>query len=1136
MNINIYYGASGVGKSHYIHSVISKTDRKTENAIFVVVPEQYTHITELSLINELNSKGLFDITVTSFKRLCHLVRQNVAGRTLPVLTDQGRELIVNRIINTCDIEDSLKAFSVSACLNAYTDIARLIAQFKRNGISPEDITSLSKGLPEYIRDKLSDISIIYSLYNEFIFNSGSSHRNVLDGIYIDPEDETSLLEYSILAPDSQFKNAYFFFDGFDTFSKKEIEIITSLCKISQETHIVMPYDRFSVPLRKSLFYEQINMDNSLRDALNEAGLCFTEYRLIPEGAHDTSPATVKAVELKSYKSKDLTAFEHIIFSDNTRHASEDDITGLPSFEIFSTPDVISEAERVADTIYRYVKSNDWRYRDIVVVCPDIGAYKDPLRRTFSKRRIPYFIDSKRSVSSNVIVRYLKYMISVFAHGMTYSNVFGILKTGLTSIKYTLPSSPDTEHTIGDNEISFLQKYCASYKITDEMWSKPFFIGASFNNLELINSLREAIYAFFDPVISVFPKKATAKEYTELIFRHVFTDSLLSNIDLWLKSILDAKEIYYHSENTHVLTVIKDTLEQISDFEGDIEFTISQYSELINTSFDNAQVSLIPPSTDEVLICDAMRLMAQPVKALFIMGTGSDKYLPTSPQSLFDPDECTLMRDASLSIGADTRQITARTKYNAYCLLSKPTCALAVSTNSQCPFSDNPDPLISQLSRMYSYAYPDEKRSLITLLRENVFLKRGYVEENEASLFNLVFSDYSSTLPRNVVKKIRRDFENDPQYSKDVSLYNSMQRLSFSSLQDVDFPTSTPLMNYTDSNTFSLDISRVEKYNKCPFSYFIRYGIHLYDRDIKDNVSAGEIGSFVHSVIDSFTQHLATMHSTPLSKVDNSITDSLSNEADIEYCRKITDEWLEKNYEGLSSQYSKQRFLDTDANKYTLTRIRTLMESVLSEICKHLYSFNPIEFHSESRFGTQKSVVLEKVPIPETDKYLSINGKIDRFDIILNDSKKYFTVVDYKTSGHKFEPAALKNGTDIQLITYSRALQNALTDSEFAGAYYCSIVDSVNENEDAPALSLNGIITAHADEAKLLSPIEAKLAVHDEDEIEELFAQEEYALQSAASGLYRGRITKSAKKAECDSCPYYHLCYNQIKPNGKEIKE
>ena len=105
----------------------------------------------------------------------------------------------------------------------------------------------------------------------------------------------------------------------------------------------------------------------------------------------------------------------------------------------------------------------------------------------------------------------------------------------------------------------------------------------------MNILREAIYTFFEPIVASFPHEATATEYTELIFKYVFTDELLGNIDVWLKSILDAKEIYYHSENTHVLSVIKDTLEQISSFEGDIRFNILQYSELIDTSFDNAQV-------------------------------------------------------------------------------------------------------------------------------------------------------------------------------------------------------------------------------------------------------------------------------------------------------------------------------------------------------------------------------------------------------------------------------------------------------------------------------------------------------------------------------------------------------------------
>ena len=52
------------------------------------------------------------------------------------------------------------------------------------------------------------------------------------------------------------------------------------------------------------------------------------------------------------------------------------------------------------------------------------------------------------------------------------------------------------------------------------------------------------------------------------------------------------------------------------------------------------------------------------------------------------------------------------------------------------------------------------------------------------------------------------------------------------------------------NTLKTSISRLEQYKSCPFSYYLKYGLNLQERQ-EFKVQAIDTGTFMHDVIDSF---------------------------------------------------------------------------------------------------------------------------------------------------------------------------------------------------------------------------------------------------------------------------------------------
>lgn len=49
-----------------------------------------------------------------------------------------------------------------------------------------------------------------------------------------------------------------------------------------------------------------------------------------------------------------------------------------------------------------------------------------------------------------------------------------------------------------------------------------------------------------------------------------------------------------------------------------------------------------------------------------------------------------------------------------------------------------------------------------------------------------------------------------------------------------------------------NVSRLEKYSSCPFSYYLTYGLKLNDKETF-KIETMDTGSFMHDVIDNFFQ-------------------------------------------------------------------------------------------------------------------------------------------------------------------------------------------------------------------------------------------------------------------------------------------
>ena len=92
-----------------------------------------------------------------------------------------------------------------------------------------------------------------------------------------------------------------------------------------------------------------------------------------------------------------------------------------------------EVENVAIKISKLVREQNYKYGDIAVICNDIGTYYSLFNAIFEEYDIPVFIDEKKDVTQNNIIKYVLSIFEIFSNNFSYDSVFNYLKTGYVEV-------------------------------------------------------------------------------------------------------------------------------------------------------------------------------------------------------------------------------------------------------------------------------------------------------------------------------------------------------------------------------------------------------------------------------------------------------------------------------------------------------------------------------------------------------------------------------------------------------------------------------------------------------------------------------------------------------------------------------
>ena len=139
MPLKFVFGPSGSGKSYQLyHQIIEESMAHPERSYIVLVPEQFTMQTQKDLVMLHPRKGIMNIDVLSFGRLAYRVFEETGGGLLPVLDDEGKNLILRKIAG--DYERELKVLRGNIRKLGYiSEIKSVLSEFVQYDIGEEEI-------------------------------------------------------------------------------------------------------------------------------------------------------------------------------------------------------------------------------------------------------------------------------------------------------------------------------------------------------------------------------------------------------------------------------------------------------------------------------------------------------------------------------------------------------------------------------------------------------------------------------------------------------------------------------------------------------------------------------------------------------------------------------------------------------------------------------------------------------------------------------------------------------------------------------------------------------------------------------------------------------------------------------------
>lgn len=894
MPLKFVFGPSGSGKSSYLYQhVIQESKKYPERNYIVLVPEQFTMQTQKDLVMMHERKGIMNIDVLSFARLAYRVFEETGGGGLPVLDDEGKNLILRKIAG--DYESELKMLGGHMKKQGYiSEVKSVISEFTQYDIGEDEIERVMESAGESSRlyYKLADIRLLYRGFTDYLREKYITKEELLDVLSCEVEKSERL------------KNSTVVLDGFTGFTPVQDRLLGELMRHCREVIVTVTMDRRGNPYvyehPYQLFALSKQMVTSLLQIAKQNKIPVEE----PVELYDHVPWRFKEQEALAFLEKHLFRYGAGAYEKEQEQV-----------KLHLAKNPREEAYAVAEQVRRMMREDRYRLRDIGVIVSDMDVYADHLKQAFIKYDIPFFMDHKRSILLNSFVEYIRSVLHMAEQSFSYESVFRFLRTNLAGFTY--------------EEIDELENYVIGlgikgYKHWQEKWTRKL-RGMAQEDLDKMNHYRRQLVEKVDGLIYVLrQRRKTVADITRAIYEFMVQENLQVRLAEQEELFKAKGELALAREYAQIYRIVIELFDKFVELLGDEQVSLSEYCKLLDAGLEEARVGVIPPEVDQVVIGDMQRTRLKDIKALLFAGA-NDVYLPGAllrTGLLSELDREKFARE-KLTLSAGGKEKAYVQKFYLYLNLTKPSEKLDIyySKVSADGKSVRPSYLIQELQKLFpKLKVRDEER----------YLKEQELTENIG--FDRMIREF-------VQKRHETDgawcelynwYKKNPKWQEKVErfLEAGYYRKPLDALTE-------EAAKRLYGEEFETSITRMERFAVCAFSHFLTYGLGLREREEYD-FQAADLGNVCHRALERFSY-----------KVEREAGDWL----------KLTEEkrkqYVEESVEEAIADYGNSILYSSSRNAYLIVRMKRMLEKTVWALTKQLAAgdFKPAAY--ELRFANGK---------------------------------------------------------------------------------------------------------------------------------------------------------------------------------------
>lgn len=764
------------------------------------------------------------------------------------------------------------------------------------------------------------------------------------------------------------------------------------------------------------------------------------------------------------------------------------------------------AQRICDLL-----EEGYERADIGICFRDIGGYEKYIDDLFASYGIPCFVDKEISLLTHPVFQFGAGLLRIAAEKWSFASVFALLKSGL--------------FPIAENDCDRLENYCLAHAIKgkrfrqEEDWT--YCDLREGEDLSHINAIRRSVFSLLLPVVERVAKSGNAREYCRVLWEFLETCHVDQTINLWRRREEERGQLKKSAELAAGTGAFGDMLDQIVAAFPDGEFSVSSFLELLKMGATTVAVKTIPQELDAVEIY-LLGKSRPPRKKVVFLGGVNEGVFPASQGDggfLNRNDRALLKESTDLWVQDQTFFYESEEilSYQALTLAREKLIVSYVRRDGD--------------EKIFASSLIDGLKRLFPALTESVVY--------ESSLNHGVFRSLDEVLSY-LPAFLREGVDPGWEKIKEVLLHEEKTALRTKKiLTSLDYTgqsngLSPSTLAVYPGREIALSVSSVEMYRRCPFSYFARYGLRLNERKILQ-FTAPDLGNIFH---EALSELMETMK---------------EQEIPWDRLREAGNALIGEMVQNRLHLFSEENLFPQEQLAYIgyilAENLKFIVDMMASQAEKG-DAFIPVMW--EVPFGRDREMPSLDIPVDDDGRLIRLNGVIDRVDMAEKDGKRYFRIIDYKSSGKELTMDEIYYGLKLQLPIYMMVMENDQKPGDTlkalpAGIFYQSLKDAlVKENKlmtDAEIkeklsdeMRLKGYIIGDGCSEQCF-PQEKKAKVLSLSDHDRMMSHTYQQIKTIGKDILEGKTeirpySRGSFKS-CDICPYRSVCGYEPELMGRE---